>query len=44
MAEWPVRAEMTDAQKLAFLRELLENVSRAMEDLRAGVQRLYEKS
>jgi hypothetical protein len=35
---------MTDAQKLAFLREFLENVSWAMEDLRACVQRLYEKS
>jgi hypothetical protein len=44
MADWPVRAEMTDAQKLAFLREFLENVSWAMEDLRACVQRLYEKS
>jgi hypothetical protein len=43
MADWPVRAEMTDAQKLAFLREFLENVSWAMEDLRACIQRLYEE-
>jgi hypothetical protein len=36
--------EPTDAQKLKVLRELLSHLSRAMLDLRVGVQRLYQKS
>jgi hypothetical protein len=35
-------AEMTDAQKLEFMREWLMNVSWAMRDLRAGIQILHE--
>jgi hypothetical protein len=37
-------AEMTDAQKLEFMREWLMNVSWAMRDLRAGIQILHEKN
>jgi hypothetical protein len=44
MSEYRAWPEMTDTQKLEFLRELLVNVSRAMLDLREGVQLLYEKS
>ena len=36
-------AEMTDAQKLEYMREWLMNVSWAMRDLRAGIQILHEK-
>jgi hypothetical protein len=36
--------ETTVDQKLEVLRELLLDVSRAMLDIRMGVQRLYEKS
>jgi hypothetical protein len=35
-------AEMTDAQKLEFMREWLMNVSWAMRDLRAGIPILHE--
>ena len=36
--------ESTVEQKLEVLRELLLDVSRAMLDIRMGVQRLYETS
>ena len=36
--------ESTVEQNLEVLRELLLDVSRAMLDIRVGVQRLYEKS
>ena len=35
---------MSDAQKFEFLRGLLLDVSSAVQDLRDGVQGLYEKS
>jgi hypothetical protein len=39
-----VQTDMTVEQKLEVIRELLLDVSRAVVDLRVGVQRLYEKS
>lgn len=44
MPDYPALAEMNDAQKLKFLRELLMDVSSAVQDLRDGVQCLCEKS
>jgi hypothetical protein len=44
MPDYPASAEMSDAQKLDFLRGLLLDVSSAVQDLRDGVQGLYEKS
>ena len=40
----PPGTETTVEQKLEVLRELLLDVSRAMLDIRMGVQRLYERS
>jgi hypothetical protein len=44
MADTPGRLKINEAQRLALLREMLLEVSSAVQDLRDDVLRLYEKS